>query len=121
MKKKVWLILGISVVAVVAVCGGLFYWFFRSGSAHQDRFFAAVESGDVKQLTALFHPALLQEVDEPVLAAWMTAVRKNLGKHQGLSPTDFHTDIAYDNGVKTVESKGTVRFEKGTAQSQITY
>src|SRR6516225_963927 len=98
MKKKTLLILGIVVVALVAVCGGVFYWIYRSGSAHQDRFFATVESGDVKQLTALFHPDLRQEVDEPVLAAWMTAVRKNLGKYRGLSLTDFHTDIAYRDG-----------------------
>jgi hypothetical protein len=121
MTKKVLLIVGIVVVALAALGGGLFYLIFRSGSSAQDRFFTAVESGDVKQVTALLDPTSLQDVDEPVLAAWMTAVRKRLGKYQGLSGTDFNTNVGYHNGVKTVESKGTVNFEKGAAQSEIHY
>jgi hypothetical protein len=122
--KKALLIGGIVAAVLLAGCAGVvgvFIWLFRSGAASQDRFFTAVDSGDVQQLTALFHPALRQEVDEPVLAAWVTAVRKNLGKYQGLSPTDFHTNISVQNGAKTVEGKGTVRFEKGTAQAEIRY
>jgi hypothetical protein len=67
------------------------------------------------------HPSLRQEVDEPVLAAWMAALRQNLGRYRGLSVLGSHTNIGYDNGVKTVETRGTVKFEKGTAQSEIHY
>jgi hypothetical protein len=67
------------------------------------------------------HPSLRQEVDEPVLAAWMAALRQNLGTYRGLRVIGSHTNIGYDNGVKTIETRGTVKFEKGTAQSEIHY
>ena len=119
--KKILMILG-GIFAVLLLLGsGCFYWAYRSGSAYQEQFFIAVESGDVKQVSALLHPALRQEVDEPVLAAWMTAVRKNLGQYRGLSRTSFGTSVQYDTDGKTVESKGTVKFENGTARSEIHY
>jgi hypothetical protein len=114
------MVLGVVFLVVIVGVAGLMVWAQRSGSTTQEAFFKAVESGDVKQVTALFHPALLKEVDEPVMAAWMASVKSELGNYTGLSKTDFSTSMKYENGAKIVESKGTVNFEKGTAKSEIT-
>jgi hypothetical protein len=72
-------------------------------------------------VTAQFHPALKEEEDEPILAAWMGVVKKNLGNYQGLSKTDFNTSTKYENGQKTTESSGTVNFEKGQAHAELVF
>ena len=92
-----------------------------AGTAYQDKFFAAVASGKPEDVLALMHPAMRQEIDAPVLDAWMKEVNQKLGKCQGLSKADFHTEVKYEDGVKIVESTGTVNFENGTAKSEITY
>jgi hypothetical protein len=117
--KKVLLILGISIAVLVVVGAGAIFLLHRSGSAQQEKFFTAVESGKVNEVMALFHPSVREEFDEPVLAAWMAAMRKNFGKYQGLSATHFSSAVRYQNNAKIVESKGTVNFEKGTVQSEI--
>jgi hypothetical protein len=118
--KKVLMVLGVVFLVLIVGVAVLMVWAQRSGSAKQDVFFKAVESGDAKQVTALFHPALLEQVDEPVLAAWMASVKSELGNYTGLSKTDFSTSVKYEDGAKIAESKGTVNFEKGTAKSEIT-
>jgi hypothetical protein len=69
----------------------------------------------------MFHPALKEEVDEPVLATWMAVVKKNLGGYQGLSKTDFNTSSKYEDGRKITESSGTVNFEKGQAHAELVF
>mgnify|MGYP000209307880 CR=1 FL=1 len=118
--KKVLIVLGVVFLVLIVGAVSLMVVAQQSGSATQEVFFKAVQSGDPGQVTALFDPALLQEVDEPVLAAWMASVKSGLGNYVGLSKTDFSTSMKYDDGVKFVESKGTVNFEKGTATSEIT-
>ena len=67
------------------------------------------------------HPALREKIDPPILEAWMQEVRGKLGKFQGLSKTDFSTSTKYQGGTKLTESKGTVNFEHGTAQSELEF
>jgi hypothetical protein len=118
MKKTLMILGGVFLVLIVGFVG-LLVWAHRAGSAHQEKFFQAVLSGDPKQVTALFHPALRDEVDEPVLAVWMKAVKDNLGAFQGLNKTDFNTSSKIEGGATIGESKGTVSFEKGQAQSEL--
>jgi len=119
--KKVLIVLGIVFLAVIAGVAALLIWAGASGSAIQEQFFTAVLSGDPGQVTAMFHPALKEEVDEPVLAAWMVAAKKNLGSYQGLSKTDFNTSTKYEGGQKITESSGTVNFEKGQAHTELAF
>jgi len=100
---------------------GLMFWLQRSGEAHQEKFFAAVATGNPENVMALFHPALREEVDAPVLAAWIKAVNEHLGRFQGLAATSFSTSTKYEQGVKITESHGTVHFEKGTAESELSF
>jgi hypothetical protein len=99
----------------------ILFWAQRAGSELQTSFFSAVESGDVKQVEALMHPALRKKIDPPILEAWMQEVRGKLGRFQGLSKTDFSTSTKYQGGKKLTESKGTVNFEHGTATSELEF
>jgi len=117
-------ILIVAVVVIVILGGafiGLLSWAQQSGTELQQPFFTAVLSGDANQVTALFHPALRAEVDEPVLAQWMTAVKAKLGGFKGLSKTDFSTSTEIKNGTKTTQSSGKVDFEKGSVHSELKF
>ena len=87
----------------------------------QKRFFKAILSGNPGKVTAMCHPALRDEIDEPVLAAWMAEVKDKLGAFKGLRKTNFSTSTKIENGVKVTESKGMVDFEKGSAESELKY
>lgn len=121
MLRTIFAAIGLLVVGSVALCGGCLYWAQRSGSAHQEEFFAAVGTGDVQKVTALLCPQLQAKIDEPLLAAWIAAVNANLGRYQGLSKSDFNTSTSYTEAGKRVESKGTVEFAKGSAHSELVY
>jgi hypothetical protein len=119
--KKILIVLGIVFLAVIAGVAALLIWAGASGSAMQEQFFTAVLSGDPGQVTTMFHSALREEVDEPVLATWMVVVKKNLGSYQGLSKTDFNTSTKYKDGQKVTESSGMVNFEKGQAHTELVF
>ena len=119
--KKVLMVLGIVLLVVIAGIVALLVWAGAAGSAMQEEFFAAVLSDDPSKVTAMFHPALNEEVDQPVLAAWMSSFKKNLGSFQGLSKTDFNTSTKYEDGQKITESSGTVNFEKGQANAELVF
>ncbi len=121
MATRILAILGVVFLVVLVLCGGLLFWAMSAGTAYQDKFFAAVNSGKAADVLALMHPALRAEIDEPVLQAWINEVNEKLGKCQGLSKTDFHTEAKQENNVALVESSGTVNFEKGTAKSEISF
>jgi len=115
--KKVAIGCGVVVIGFVAVL----FWAFRSGGACQEEFYKAVLSGDPQQVMGLMDPEWRKEVDEPVLAEWMTAVKTCLGDFVKLSATSFSTSTRTVNGARITESKGTVEFEKGTAESALRY
>ena len=119
--KKVLIVAGALFLILVAGFVAVLVWGQRAGQGIQEKFFRAVMSGDPQQVTAMFHPALREEVDEPVLAVWMRAAKEGLGAFQGLSKTDFSTSVEYKDGAKNTESKGKVLFEKGQAQSLLVF
>ena len=108
-------------IALVGIIGfaGILYCAHQTGSSLQDDFFAAVLSGDVAQLEAKFHPDLREEIDRPILAAWMEAVKEHLGAYKGMSGSNFNTSVNKTGGKTEVESNGKVEFEKGEAESKI--
>jgi hypothetical protein len=117
--KTFLMILGVLFLILVAGVVAIFVWAGTSGENTQEAFFKAVGSGDTQQVMAMFHPSLRDEVDAPVLAAWMEAFNARLGAFEGLSKTDFNHSSEYVNGVKVVKSSGTVRFAKGEAKSEL--
>jgi hypothetical protein len=121
MVKKVLMAFGFLFVLLAVLFAGVLVWAMKSGAGYQERFFTAVDSGDAGQVMAIFHPALREEVDEPVLAAWITAVNGRLGGFQGLSKTDFNTATRFHGSVRQTQSQATVNFEKGTARSQLVF
>lgn len=119
--KKVLIILGIVFLVVIAGFVAILVWAHAAGSAKQEGFFEAVGSGDPAKVLELFHPALREEVDEPVLAAWMRAFNEDLGEFKGLSSSGFSTSTKTTGAGTVTESEGTVNFEKGAAQSKLVF
>jgi len=110
---------GAVVVLVGVVLGVLLVWAFHRGASEQEAFYRAVDSGNVDEVMALLDAELQQQIDAPVLAAWVKAMQARLGKCKGLRATDFNTSTQIRDGVKITESGGTVRFEQGDAQSAL--
>ena len=81
----------VSLVILVLVVIGVVAWAFKAGAKEQEKFFAAVYSGDPQQVLALFDPRLIEEVDEPVIAEWMNAMKETLGEPEGLKASSFNT------------------------------
>jgi hypothetical protein len=121
MIQKVLIVVGTAFLLLLLICAGVLFWAQRAGSARQEKFFAAVTSGDAAQVLALCDPALRADIDEPILAAWMAEVQTRLGRFQGLSATDFNTSAKVTTDGSFTESKGTVNFEHGTAQSELMF
>lgn len=119
--KTVLITLGAVALVAIVVCAGALFWAQSAGSELQEKFFRAATSGDPAQVLAIFHPRLREEVDEPVLAAWMKVVRSELGAFQGLSKTNFNTSARFEGGASIVESEGAVNFEKGSADSKLLF
>ncbi|HWA98735.1 MAG TPA: hypothetical protein VG713_09595 [Pirellulales bacterium] len=119
MFKKILLFLGAVFLLFVVGCISLIFWAQRSGAHLQDRFFAAVDSGDPEQVLVLCAPELRAEIDDPVLDAWLAEVHDKLGKYQGLSKSDFETHANVTSKGSLKESKGTVHFEHGDATSDL--
>ena len=115
------LLKGCGVIAIVFVIGfiALLVWAGKAGGAIQEQFFTAVLSGNPKSVTALMAPELAQQIEEPVLASWMAAVKTNLGNFAGLDLTKFNTSTKTEGGVTKTESSGGVKFDKGTAESKL--
>ena len=117
--KKMFKGCGCAVVILVVLLGALLTWAYISGGAEQQTFFAAVQSGNPSNMTALMHPKLKEQIDEPVLGAWMAAFNTHLGNFVALDTTDFNTESKTENGVTIKTSKGTVKLDKGTATSDL--
>ncbi|MEW6358996.1 MAG: hypothetical protein AB1696_21870 [Planctomycetota bacterium] len=111
--------LGIGCGVIVLVFVVILVVAFQSGEKQQEEFFAAVLSGDPAKVTAMLHPAFSNLLDEPVLQLWMNGVKEGLGEYKGLSATNFNASTNKTDKGWLTESKGTVNFEKGTAESEL--
>src|SRR5262249_11204166 len=112
---------GFGTLVLMAGFVALLVWAQRSGAKHQEKFFTTVISGDPEQVLALCDPQLQEEIDAPVLGAWMNAVRKQLGPYRGLSAANFNTNMNSTPQGTIITSKGTVNFEHGDAHSELAY
>ncbi|HKD36369.1 MAG TPA: hypothetical protein VKB78_06195, partial [Pirellulales bacterium] len=115
------MVLGVVFVALVGLFVALLIWAHKAGADAQEKFYAAMESGDSEKMMDLLSPTLRTQVDPPVMAAFMRLFESKLGKYQGLRSTDFHSSSKYVNGVSRLESVGIVDFEKGEANSEVIY
>jgi hypothetical protein len=118
---KVLKILGVVFLLLVLGFVGLLIWSHEKGEDTQEQFFQAVLSGDPARVMAQFDPEVAAQVDEPVLALWMAAIREHLGAFKGLAASKFSTSASTANGRSRLESSGTVHFEKGDATSSLVY
>jgi hypothetical protein len=113
--------LGVVFLVLVVLFAGLLFWGARKGAELQGKFFAAVGSGKTDQVLKLMDPVLVADIDEPVLAAWMTAFNAKLGPFQALRKTDLSTSARLVDGDTVTESKGVVDFQSGSAKSELVF
>ena len=91
--------------------------FTTAQAGTQQDFFRALQSGQVKQLTEQMRPELLEQVDEPVLAAWVNAMNEQLGAVRSIKQTSFEKEANLT--ISTEKTEATVEFERGTATSSL--
>jgi hypothetical protein len=113
--------LGLVFLVLLVVVGGCLFWSYRTGAGLQQKFYAAVETGDSRQLLTLMAPELREKVDEPLLVTWIKAVNERLGRWQGMRRNGFHTSTEVDEGGTITGTMGTVDFERGSAHSKLTF
>lgn len=118
---KVLKVLGVVFLVLVLGFVGILIWSHQKGEATQEKFFRAVLSGEPQQVLDMLHPDLRRQVDEPVLASWMAAVKEHLGAFEGLAKDNFSTSSRTENGVSILESDGKVEFARGTAASKLRF
>jgi hypothetical protein len=116
-------LMGLGVVMLVAIGAfvALLAWANKAGGKLQNTFFNAVVSGNPENVLTLCDPRLREQIDAPILAAWIDEVHDKLGAYRGLSGTDFGTNSKTTDAGWIVESKGTVHFEHGDAKSDLTF
>ena len=94
----------------------------RAGDfSHQNEtcFYQSLGHGDAAALREQMHPALRELVDQPVVEAWATAARENLGAHLSTRRIDFVRKQRLA-GVET-EIVSVVEFERGTAEASLKF
>ncbi len=79
-----------------------------------DQFLGVVQQGETDGLLRLMHPKLAEQIDPPILEAWLQAVAYKLGRVEVVTPAT--SIIAGDRE----EFTSNVRFMKGTARVAIT-
>ena len=112
MKKLLFVLGGLFVVAV-----GGFVMIAMSASSVQKDFFAKVDAGQVDELMQSMHPALQDEIEQPVMETLVQTINTKLGKLKGVTQTSFSSKMT-DAGTR-VETEASVEFEKGTATSKL--
>ena len=120
MKKILFIVIAGLCIAVSAIVA-MVMMANRVGDSVQSEFFAVVAAADPEVFFAASDPRMRNEIDAPLLRQWMQSLNERLGAYQGLEPTDFHSSTRFEDGNRVVETAGTVRFENGTAYSELTY
>ena len=118
---KVLKILGIVFLVFLALGAAALFFAHSAGTKAQEKLFTAFGTGDVDAVMGLMHTTLKEDIDKPVLAAYIAGFNEKLGAFEKLSASDFDTSTEVSDGVKLTQSKGEVIFEKGRATSELTY
>ena len=81
---------------------------------------AALASGEPSRVMAWLDSVAAKNVDEPVLAAWMAALREHLGACRSIKG-GFASETRQVDGASATIYKGQARFAKGTADVAIEF
>lgn len=119
MARRRFMSCGVVFLGFILLCAGAAYWLLKPARNVQQRFFAALDSGDSGKLMKLFDPGLREQVDEPILGAWMAVVSGHLGPFKEIINEESETSTQVRDGVEMLVSRATIRFEKGTAKSEL--
>ena len=77
-----------------------------------ERLFLALEFGDVRRVIDLLYPSVRDQIDPPVMAAWMEEVQSRLGKFRAAVPRGHSTVVVDEFGSELVRSCAVAKFER---------
>ena len=87
-------------------------------SNFQEQFYQSMGQGDLETVYQLFHPALREEVDRPVMGAWVEAAQANLGPC--LSIERIESSRTQQLTGLRLEVSSIITFAKGVADGTLT-
>ncbi len=87
-------------------------------SNFQEQFYQSMGQGDLETVYQMFHPALREEVDRPVMGAWVEAAQANLGPC--LSIERIESSRTQQLTGLRLEVSSIITFAKGVADGTLT-
>ncbi len=115
------IVFGLMFLATLVIVGHLMWTAEPPAGVLLERFFTAVESGRPDEVLALCDPALQAQIDQPVLAAWLDALKQNLGALQTVAEQEpEHSEPAVNPPAGRLVC-GTARFERGSVHAELHY
>lgn len=91
-----------------------------TANAHRE-FFDLVATGDADQFLEQSDQQLIDDIDAPVLEAWMQALNQSLGSYQQTLTDGFSCNTRQTDGARVTEIAGTAVFDHGRATVQLNY
>ena len=83
--------------------------------------FLAIEAEDPEAFLSMCHPELRKKIDSPVLLTWMRAMNESLGRCQYRLTAQHGYRVEYTLASKQVTSDVAMKFELGSAESELTF
>ncbi len=100
-------------VGLVLIVGGVITYGKKSGEAVLSEFFAKVAASTPAQIEAMVHPELAKKVDPQLLAAFLAAIPKRMGKFQSIRLNGFEYRDKVGLAGRVQHYEGTFAFEQG--------
>ena len=113
MKTSLYFTVSIALLTLPTMCSA-----DKATTNSETRFYQALDHGDVNAVLETLHPAAQEQVDRPVLAAWIDAVGQRLGQHTSVKHTASSRTLSL-TGTR-IETTATVTFDRGAAEATIT-
>ena len=83
--------------------------------------FEAIAQENIEALMDLCDPSVRDQIDPPMLATWMRALNDSLGECQFEPAGTFSVSFEKKPGKTIVKSSGKMKFERGTATSDLVF
>ena len=116
-------LLAFAMLAVLGTCGvtALLAAGYQKNQQLQTPVFEAIAAQDADAFLALCDPSVRNQIDPPMLTTWMGALNDSLGTCRFESTGPFRVNFEKKPGETIIESSGGMRFEKGTATSDLVF
>ncbi len=90
----------------------------QTSSRSYDQFFQAVQAEDEQAVLSLMHEELQAKIDAAFLKQWVLALHESYGDYEGMSWTNFKTNVSFENGVRKTDTSGTFDLQHGSVDGE---